>query len=125
MPAGELRRVADPTDSAAVRERFIGTYGTSSETADATTLVANYERVVEYVADHPNQGSTAVATALDLPRGRIRAWVDGDGRPDAVRGLETLTANGWLHLDWDTPALRALSCLITWLVVGGSLPREG
>ncbi|WP_276258113.1 hypothetical protein [Haloglomus litoreum] len=125
MPAGELRRVADPTDVGAVRERFIDTYGTSSETVDAATLVENYQRVREYSASHPNQGSGAVATALDLPRGRIRAWVDGDGRPDAVRALDTLTANGWLHLDWGESTLRALSALIVWIVVGGSLPRQG
>jgi hypothetical protein len=64
------------------------------------TLVAQFEQVTEYCAEHPDQGSGAVATALDLPRERIRAWVDSDGRPDAVRGCETLTANGWLHLSW-------------------------
>jgi hypothetical protein len=125
MPAGELRRVADPTDTEAVRAAFIATYGTGSETADAATMVAQYERVAEYCAEHPDQGSTAVATALDLPRGRIRAWVDGDGRPDAVRGVETLTERGWLHLSWDGPTLRALAALAVWVVGGGSLPRQG
>ncbi|WP_254823125.1 hypothetical protein [Haloglomus halophilum] len=125
MPAGELRRVADPTDTEAVRAAFIGTYGTASETADAATLVAQYERVREHCAEHPNQGSAAVASALDLPRPRIRTWVDNDGRPDAVRGLDRLTERGWLHLGWDDPTLRALAGLIVWTVVGGSLPRQG
>jgi hypothetical protein len=125
MPAGTLRRVADPTDAGAVRDAFIDTYGTGSETVQAATIVADYERVRDHCAEHPNQGSTAVATALDLPRGRIRAWVDSDSRPDAVRGLETCTANGWLHLEWAAPTLRALAALIVWIVVGGSLPRRG
>lgn len=120
MPSGSLRRVADPTDSAAVRAAVVATYGTASET-DTATLVAQYERVRDYCATHPQQGSGAVASALDLPRGRIRSWVDGDGRPDAVRGLDRLTARGWLHLAWDATELRALAGLVAWVVAGGAV----
>jgi hypothetical protein len=114
-----MRRVSDPTDAAAVRDAFIDTYATSS-TADSRTLVAQYEQVTE----HPDQGSSAVASALDLPRSRIRSWVDGDGRPDAVRGLDRLTARGWLHLDWDGPTLHALASLCAWTVAGGAITAD-
>ena len=124
MPSGSLRRVADPTDSAAVRAAVVATYGTASETADSTTLVAQYERVRDYCAAHPEQGSGAVASALDLPRGRIRSWVDGDGRPDAVRGLDRLTARGWLHHAWADASLRALAGLVAWVVAGGAIEQR-
>lgn len=121
--AGSLRRVSDPTDAADLREAFIDTYA-GGDTVTAAELVAQYERVREHVADHPNQGSSAVASRLDLPRSRIRTWVDDGGRPDAARGLDTLTSKGWLHLDWDGSALRALACLVVWTVAGGSIARQ-
>jgi hypothetical protein len=123
MPPGTLRRVSDPTDAASLSEAFIETYGTSS-TEDSVTLVEQYEQVREYTAEHPNQGSSAVASALELPRGRIRSWVDGDGRPDAARGVDRLTARGWLHLAWEDFSLRALAVLVAWTIAGGHIPRD-
>lgn len=124
MPGGTLHRVADPTDAGALREAFIATYGTASEALESPELVAQYERVREYAADHPDKGSAAVATALELPRWRIRSWVDGDGRPDAVRGLERLQARGWINFDWDTPRCQALAALVAWVVAGGSIEQR-
>lgn len=123
MSGGILRRVADPTDSAAVRDAVIDTYGSSSDLPSAA-LVAQYNRVQEYCAEHPTMGSSAVATALELPRGRIRSWVDGDGRPDAIRGIERLDDRGWLHHEWGDTGLQALAGLVAWIIGGGSIAEQ-
>ncbi len=120
MTRASIPRVSAPTDAAAVRDAFINTYQPPGE-ADAATLVRQYETVRAHMAEHPTQQSAAVATALDLSRGRIRSWVDDDGRPDAMRGLETLTEHGWLHHEWTDRSLAALTGLCAWVVAGGTI----
>lgn len=95
------------------------TYNTPSYD-DPWAAVNDYHRVLEYTAAHPDLGSSAVSSRLDLPRSRVRPWMNGS-RPDAVRGIQTAEANGWLaeHATRDTE--RALVQLAAWALSGGSL----
>lgn len=86
--------------------------------------VQEYRRVAEYIAEHPDKGSAAVASSLELPRSRIRSWVDANGRPDPVRGLEIAADNGWLTHSWDDPTARALNILVAWVFSGGSISAD-
>ncbi|MBX0297868.1 hypothetical protein [Haloarcula nitratireducens] len=110
----------DPTDKDALIESFAGTYNSSS-TASSWELVQQYQRVLEYTSKNPNKGSSAVASALNLPRSRIRSWVDGDGRPDAVRGIQRAESHGLLDLSWEGQTLRSLTTLVAWIFSGGSI----
>lgn len=83
--------------------------------------VRDYERVKRYTARHPQQGSYAVSTAVDLPRERIRSWVDGDGMPDCYRGLQTAYENGWIIEDWRDEKAKALNCLAAWVLSSGGI----
>lgn len=103
-------------------ETLAATYNTPSY-SDPWECVANYNRVMEYAATHPEQGSSAVANALDLPRGRVRPWLDGS-RPDVVRGIQTAEDHGWLNDHATANTRRALVELAAWAVSGGSLRLE-
>ncbi|WP_011322698.1 hypothetical protein [Natronomonas pharaonis] len=78
---------------------------------DPWDAVEDYERVQRYTAKHPQQGSQAVSTAVDLPRGRIRSWVDGDGMPDCYRCLQTALENGWILNGWEDDTARSMTTL--------------
>jgi hypothetical protein len=109
-----------PPDTDVLIQAFIETYKTSSE-ATPVELVQQYHQVIEYTAKNPNKRSSAVSSALNLPRGRIRSWVDGDGRPDAVRGMQQAQHNSWFDLGWDSPTLQTLNVLVAWIFSGGSI----
>lgn len=87
---------------------------------DAWACVTDYQRVLEHAADHPEQRSSAVSSRLDLPRGRIRPWLNG-ARPDVVRGVQTAEANGWIANHETRETERALVQLAAWVLSGGSL----
>lgn len=109
--------IADVTGPAVAR-----TYSHPSY-SDPWECVEDYLRVAEYATTHPEQGSTAVANALDLPRGRIRPWLDG-AKPDAVRAIEVADARGWLTPETGSPVFRGLNALVAWIFSGGSISRE-
>lgn len=83
--------------------------------------VQEYRRVESYCATHQQAGSQAVATALELPRSRIRPWVDGDSKPDPVHAIEDARERGWLDVDVDTDQGRAWARLVAWIYSGGSI----
>lgn len=112
--------ITDPTDREALAQSLAETYRTSS-TASSWQLVQEYRRVQAYAAEHPEQGSSAVAEALGLPRSRIRGWVDGDGRPDAQRGIEIAERRGWLDLGCGSAMARTMTVLVAWIFSGGSI----
>jgi len=88
--------------------------------SDPWQCVEDYQRVLAHHADHPDQGSSAVASRLDLPRGRIRPWLN-DTVPDVVRGIQIAEANGWLA-DQTTPETECATVkLAAWALSGGSL----
>lgn len=112
-----------PAARGRITKAFARTYATPSY-EDPWKAVEDYYRVLEYSAAHPNEGSSAVSTAVELPRGRIRPWMDDGSRPDPVRGIETLEARGWLDLDWDEPPFTTLNALVAWIFSGGSIDAQ-
>ncbi|WP_141212700.1 hypothetical protein [Halorubrum sp. Ea8] len=89
---------------------------------DPYEAVRDYNRVVEATANNPNKGSTALSTIVELPRGRIRAWVDEDGMPDAARGVMLAQRHGWVDPDGDMSV--ALAALAGHLLGGGSIAAK-
>lgn len=55
---------------------------------DPYDAVLDYQRVQTIAADNPDKGAAAIATIVELPRSRIRPWLDG-GMPDPVRAIAT------------------------------------
>jgi hypothetical protein len=109
----------DPTDRQRLARALTETYTTRSD-AGVWGLVEQYRHVTDYAEDHPDAGSQAVASALDLPRDRIRPWLAG-ARPDPVRAIETAADNGWLDVGWRSETLAALTVLVAWTFSGGSI----
>ncbi|WP_227132308.1 sister chromatid cohesion protein PDS5 [Halorubellus salinus] len=91
---------------------------------EAWSRVQEYRRVQDYCADHPEEGSHAVSTALELPRSRIRPWIDGDAKPEPIRAIDTARDLGWLDVDVDTEGGHAWTRLIAWIYAGGSLAAD-
>mgnify|MGYP000321381374 CR=1 FL=1 len=108
----------NPTDTAAAKRALVRTYNPPAY-ADPWDCVEDFESVQREAAKHPNKGSAALASVVELPRGRIRPWLDG-ARPDCYRGLQTALSNGWLLEQWDRLG-RALNCLAAWLLSSGSI----
>lgn len=115
-PPEVIERLADDHDLA-------HTYTVVNE-IEPWQRVQQYRDVTTYTARHPDQGSSAVARALNLPRGRIRSWVDSDGMPDPARGIDTARSRGWLDLDADTSDGRPWVELVAWIYSGGSITRD-
>jgi len=101
---------------------LISTYSPIGELS-AEELVQQYRQVIEYCADHPNAKSTAVSSALNLPRSRIRAWVDHNGAPDAARAVDEAHWLGWLGA-LDTERQVHFATLIAGVFSGGSIATE-
>ncbi|OIB56280.1 hypothetical protein, partial [Natrialba sp. SSL1] len=77
-----------------------------------------------YASQHPDKGSYAISNAQDIPRGRVRGWVDDDGMPDAARGIETARELGWLDATYRDDAFLALNTLVANVFSGGSIATE-
>ncbi|ELZ08039.1 hypothetical protein C478_18497 [Natrinema thermotolerans DSM 11552] len=91
---------------------------------DGWAATLDYQAVMRYASEHPNKGSHAISTALEIPRGRIRPWVDGDSKPDAVRGVETARKHGWLEATYGDPEFAPLNTLVANVFSGGSIATE-
>lgn len=91
--------------------------------ADPWQAVEDYQRVRAFQAAHPDMGSAAAASRLDLPRGRIRRWMEGS-RPDCLRGLQAAADRGWVDVDPRSDTFRGLNALLAWIVSGGAIQRE-
>lgn len=90
---------------------------------DAYDVVRDYQRVAEYRLSHPDAGSTAIARALDLPRSRIRPWLDG-AIPDPVRAIQRARDNGWVDASVSDSTGGALNILVAAALSGGSVSRS-
>jgi hypothetical protein len=112
----------NPTDTAAAKRALVRTYDPPAY-ADPWDCVEDFERVQREAAKHPNKGSAALSSVVELPRSRIRPWMDG-GRPDCYRGLQTALSNGWLLEEWDRRG-RGLNCLAAWLLSSGGIDKRG
>lgn len=111
--------LADPTASSEAKRELVRTYSPPSY-ADPWQLVDDYERVIAYSANHPNKGSSAISSALNLPRGRIRPWLN-DSQPDCYRALQTALDNTWIVDDWSQSEADALNRLAAWQLSSGSI----
>ena len=79
-----------------------------------------------------NWGAQRVATAINndseneftgIGRSELRAWIDGDGMPDAVRAIDHAETHGWTADEW-TPVTRTLAHLVIGTYVCGSISTE-
>lgn len=91
---------------------------------DPWVRVEEYQRVIKYAAEYPSKKSAAVASALDLPRSRIRLWVDSDGMPDPMRGIQVCESHGWFDIEYATPPFTGLNVLVAWTFSGGSINQS-
>ncbi len=69
---------------------------------------------------YPEKGSSAASSALDMPRGRLRAWFDG-AKPDPAHAVEAADMNGWLDAAPGDRIFAALTICHGWVVAGGSI----
>lgn len=99
-------------------EAIAATYSTPGQIA-AWDAVEQYRRVQRVASRNPNAGSVALASKLELPRGRIRPWLDGSA-PDVVRGLVTAHEHRW----FDTDRIPAWTTLVAGILGGGSIAAE-
>jgi hypothetical protein len=86
--------------------------------SDPAEIIEDYERVMNYCAEHPNAGRTKVGNTLELPPERVRGWMNG-GKPDPVRAIDVAHAHGWLDPDAETMA--ALNRLVALVFAAGSI----
>ncbi|QLC33646.1 hypothetical protein EFA46_005345 [Halarchaeum sp. CBA1220] len=91
--------------------------------ANPYEAVEDYRRVQRWASRHPESGSSAAASALDLPRGRIRPWMDG-ATPDAVRAIEAARDLGWFEATPGDDRGRAFTVLSAGVLSGGSISAE-
>ncbi|MXV62809.1 hypothetical protein GS429_12180 [Natronorubrum sp. JWXQ-INN-674] len=91
---------------------------------DPWTAVLDYEAVMRYASEHPNKGSHAISTALEIPRSRIRPWLDEGSKPDPAHAIETARDYGWLDATYQDPEFVALNTLVANVFSGGSIDKE-
>lgn len=117
-PTGESER-----SSIKIEKRLARTYNTPSYD-DPYDVVRDYRRVQRAAANHPNKGSSALSNIVELPRGRIRGWIDddADSMPDAVRAISVAQNKGWLDPTGDTAV--ALAAIVGHLLGGGSIAKQ-
>lgn len=87
---------------------------------DSASAVADYDRVMAYHDEHPDEGSYIVANELDLPRSRVRKWLDG-GRPDPVRAVDVAREHGWLDPVSGGETEHALATLLAGVLAAGTI----
>lgn len=87
--------------------------------ADPWEIVQQYRAAMRF---GPDTGAGPVARKLEVPRGRVRPWLDG-GMPDAVRGIQVAHGHGWLPDEGgDIPT--ALRQVATWNLAAGSIDAQ-
>lgn len=112
--------LADPTATDEAKRELARTYNPPGYN-DPWDAIKDYNRVIAYHADHPNKGSQAVSSAVNLPRSRIRPWLEDGSQPDCYRGLQTAVINDWFIEDWSHERAKAINCLAAWLLSSGSI----
>lgn len=85
--------------------------------------VQEYEDAMRWRTTHPEQGSHVASRALELPRGRLRAWFDGS-KPNAQHAIDTAASHGWLDAAPGDRTFEGLSVLHAWILAGGSISTD-
>jgi len=106
-----------------ITQRLARTYNTRAYD-DPVDAVEDYHRVQRAAANHPDKKSTALSKVVELPRSRIRSWVDSDGMPDPARGLSTAQSKRWVNVDPEEEIATALAALAGHLLGGGSIATD-
>lgn len=114
---------ADADDRAVPGPAFARTYDPPAY-EDAWEAVEDYQRTMDAAARYPQKKSGALARRVELPRGRIRPWVDGDAKPDAVRGLQRAEDRGWIDVPQSSAVFRGLNTLVAWVFSSGSISHR-
>jgi hypothetical protein len=104
-------------------EAFTDTYSEDSFPSPYERLEA-YERVMEGAAEHPNKGSSALSSIVELPRNQIRTWVDSGGKPDVAHGVHIAQDQGWLDADVESERFDALNTLVAAVFSGGTISER-
>ena len=94
---------------------------------DPYEVILSYRRVQSYQESHPDAGSYKIANALELPRSRIRGWMD-DTVPDALSGVRQADELGWFDVDpndSDDQLLKPFIRLLAGIYAGGSIRSSG
>ncbi|QCC57290.1 hypothetical protein [Natrinema thermotolerans] len=91
---------------------------------DPWDLAEDYQRVLEYTGRNPNASAGRVAAALDLPRSRVRPWLDDGAIPHPVRGIQTAESRGWLPLTESSEAFGPINRLVAWVCSRGTIKPE-
>lgn len=91
---------------------------------DPWGIVEDYQRVLEFTGKHPNAKPGYVAKKLELPRGRIRPWIDDGAIPHPVRAIQTAETRGWLPLTERTDTFEPINHLVAWLCSRGSIKAD-
>jgi hypothetical protein len=96
---------------------------------DPWDAVELYREAMTYSDDW---GAQRVASAINsdesnefegISRGEVRAWVDGDSKPDAARAVDVARELGWDADEW-TDTVRALATLVIGLYAFGSITER-
>lgn len=103
-------------------EDFVATYD-GGQYVDAMEAIEDYGRVMRHHQVNPDMGSSALAGRLEIPRGRIRPWLEG-GAPDPVRGLETARDHGWVGVSFSDACFGPLNVLVAGVFSGGSIAEQ-
>ncbi|AGB16632.1 hypothetical protein Halru_2038 [Halovivax ruber XH-70] len=90
---------------------------------DVWPIVQQYWDVMDYRSRHPNKGSSAIASALELPRSRIRTWLDG-GQPDAAHAIDVARRMNWIETDATSPTFEGLNAMVSNVFSGGSIAEQ-
>lgn len=107
-----------------ITEREIANTYASHSQATAYQRVLLYRKAQRAKLRHPEKGSTALASELEVNRNAIRAWIDGDSVPSSVRAIQAADRHGWLALDYDSETFPVLNRLVAWVYSGGSIDTE-
>ncbi|MFP8957157.1 hypothetical protein ACLI4Y_10535 [Natrialbaceae archaeon A-CW3] len=111
------------TDRAFVTDRDLARTFDGGAYDDAYEIVEQYRKATRYASKHGVK-SSATASALDLPRNRLRTWIDDDGAPDVVNGINTARRYGWLNVTYDDRKFTALNALVANVFSGGSIAEQ-
>jgi hypothetical protein len=109
-------------------QEFVGTYDPDTD-IEPWELLQQYYRATKTSAElrggnGGRAGSSRVASHLELPRERLRTWVDEGGKPDPQHGLERAQAKGWVDVDTDSTTFDGLNRLVAQVFAGGSITTE-
>ncbi|ELY89090.1 hypothetical protein C483_14105 [Natrialba hulunbeirensis JCM 10989] len=111
-------------DDPVIDERDLARTYDGGAYADPWSGVLDYRAVMRYASQHPDKGSYVISNAQEIPRGRVRGWVDDSGMPDTARGIETARELGWLDATYRDDAFLALNTLVANVFSGGSIATE-